>query len=90
MPGFSYEWDEAKRAANHVKHGLDFASVEHFDWLASIVVPDLRRDYGEPRFSAYGRLGGLACVVVFTHRGTATRIVSLRQANAKVRKRHGL
>jgi uncharacterized DUF497 family protein len=27
-----YEWDEAKRLANQRKHGVDFSSVEAFDW----------------------------------------------------------
>ena len=27
-----YEWDEQKREANLVKHGVDFTEVENFEW----------------------------------------------------------
>ena len=90
MVGYRYEWDEAKREANLAKHQVDFAALESFDWLGSIVVPDRRRDYGEVRLRAYGRLSGDACVVVFTRRGTVIRIISLRRANARERRRYGL
>lgn len=89
MAGFGYEWDEAKRAANLGKHGLDFAAIELFDWAAATVLPDTRVDYGEARFRAYGMLEGRPFVVVFTRRGAAIRLISLRCANARERKRHG-
>lgn len=90
MAGYRYEWDEAKREANLAKHRVDFAAIENFDWLGSIVVPDGRRDYGEVRLRAYGRLSGVPSVIVFTQRGAVIRIISLRRANARERKRHGL
>ena len=90
MADFSYEWDEAKRAANHAKHGLDFPAVELFDWGGAIVVPDLRRYYGEARYRAFGTLVGLPCMVAFTRRGMVSRVISLRRANARERKRYGL
>lgn len=27
-----YEWNEGKREANRIKHGVDFAAAEQFDW----------------------------------------------------------
>ena len=28
----NYQWREIKRAQNKIKHGLDFAVVQAFDW----------------------------------------------------------
>jgi len=84
-----FEWDETKRASNLAKHGLDFADVEDFDWARAAIVPDRRRDYGEPRFRAFGMLAGTVCSVVFVRRGSMMRIISLRRANARERRRHG-
>ena len=47
-----WDWDEDKRQANLVKHGVDFAQLTGFDVGAAIIKPDDRRDYGEPRFEA--------------------------------------
>jgi uncharacterized DUF497 family protein len=40
-------WDEAKRASNLAKHGLDFAESVHFDFDAALLDIDDREDYGE-------------------------------------------
>jgi uncharacterized protein len=84
-----FEWDEAKRAANLAKHGFDFADVSRFDWGAAAIGRDLRFDYGEDRFTAYGVMDGTLMVIVFTRRALATRIVSLRRANRKERRIYG-
>ena len=78
-----YEWDEAKRAANLRKHGVDFESVAEFDWSAALVLPDTRRDYGEPRWIALGPLGHRVFCLVFTKRGERIRVISLRKANRR-------
>jgi len=76
-----YDWDEAKRAANLAKHGVDFALAEDFAWNGALIVPDTRRDYGEPRFLAIGPIGAGLHVLVFTPRGETVRIIGLRKAN---------
>lgn len=76
-----YEWDEAKCAANLAKHGVDFARAEDFAWHAALIIPDARRDYGEPRFIAIGFINDRLHVLVFTPRGEAIRIIGLRKAN---------
>ncbi len=53
-----YDWDERKRRLNLLKHGVDFAEVEGFEWGTAAVRPDLRRDYGENRFIAFGTIAG--------------------------------
>ena len=78
-----YEWDEAKRQQNLVKHGLDFvhavAVLEHPDLL---LIADNRRDYGETRLIGFGPLTGRIHVVVHVARtASCIRIVSFRKAN---------
>ena len=84
-----FEWDEAKRAANLAKHGLDFADASQFDWLSAVMSPDLRFAYGEERFIALGTLAGEVVAIAFTLRGDIRRIVSFRPASRKERGRYG-
>jgi uncharacterized DUF497 family protein len=76
-------FDQAKRALTLEKRGLDFA-------LAGLVFGDRhmtriddRRDYGEPRFISIGRLASDVVVLVWTPRGGARRIISMRKANGR-------
>jgi uncharacterized DUF497 family protein len=78
-----FEWDEAKRQSNLARHGFDFANVARFDWGAAEIGRDLRFDYGEERFTAYGIMDGRLMVIVFTRRAAATRVISFRRANRK-------
>jgi uncharacterized protein len=43
------EWDERKRRANVVKHGIDFVDAARVFEGAVLEAEDLRRDYGERR-----------------------------------------
>jgi uncharacterized DUF497 family protein len=81
-----FEWDEAKNAANLAKHGVAFEdAVAIFGGFVTLT-PDLRQDYGEPRFIATGLLdGATVLVVVHTPRGDAIRIISARFANRRER-----
>lgn len=75
------EWDERKRRANLAKHGIDFAELEPLFRGPISDKVDGRREYGEPRYIAIGRLAGLFVSVVYTWRGTKRRIISTRRAN---------
>jgi uncharacterized DUF497 family protein len=44
-------------------------------------LPDDRKDYGELRFISAGMLGDRLVVIVWTPRGAARRIISMRQAH---------
>ena len=79
-----YEWDEGKRRANLDKHGVDFAAIETFDWETALVGRSDR--HGEIRFVAIGYIEDRLHQVVFTERGEATRIISLRRASLKERR----
>ncbi|MCL4460130.1 MAG: BrnT family toxin [Nitrospirae bacterium] len=80
-----YEWDETKRQANLEKHGADFLLVKTFDWETAIDVIDDRKDYGESRRVAIGRIDFRLYVLVYTRRLHVCRIISLRKANIRER-----
>ena len=78
-----YDWDENKRQANLAKHGVDFTTMVGFDWATAEKQVDDRRDYGELRMAATGRIGQRLYFVVFAERDPIVRIISLRKANKR-------
>jgi uncharacterized DUF497 family protein len=82
------EWDERKRQWTWEERDLDFADVVRFDAESLRIYRDLRRDYGEPRFIAYGYLDGVLCTYCWTRRDVRIRIISLRKANERERERY--
>ena len=81
-----YEWDEAKNQANRRKHGLAFDDAPLVFGGRTVTFADDRASDGEPRLITLGALLGRTVVVVHTSRGGATRIISMRKANARERK----
>ena len=83
------EFDQTKDAANIVKHSvsLRFAAKVLAD-TDCLVVLDTRFDYAEERLIAYGRAEQRVWVCVFTRRGEAYRIISLRKANERETQRY--
>ncbi len=47
-----FEWDEAKRQANILKHGIDFVDAVEVFRGDFVEEEDRRRDYGERRYRA--------------------------------------
>ena len=82
-----YEWDETKRASTLALRGIDFADMARFDWDTAAIILDDREDYDEPRFRATGLIDGRLHMAVLTPRGSALRIISLRKANERERRR---
>jgi len=78
-----FEWDEAKRLGNLKKHGVDFADVGEFDWIGAQYWDDRNADYGEERCKAAAQYRGRIHVVLYTMRGTTTRIISFRLADKR-------
>ena len=75
-----FEWDEAKRDANLVKHGVDFVdALEVFADPRRIERIDKRRGYREERRQVVGRVGEQVLFVVYTRRGEARRVISARR-----------
>ncbi len=81
-------FDPGKSQSTLERRGFGFDIVEGFDWLTALYGVDGRRDYGEVREFAIGLVDDLAFVVVFTRRGDALHIISVRRASRKERARH--
>jgi uncharacterized DUF497 family protein len=85
-----FEWDEAKDAANRAKHGLGLGEAARMDWARTVPAVDARADYGEARLIAYAPIDGRLHVCVYTLRGRKRRIISLRKANKREERAHGI
>jgi len=82
-----FEWDESKREANLVKHGVDFVdALEVFADALRIERIDRRREYREERHQVVGRVGDQVVFVVYTLRGRARRMISARRASRNERR----
>ena len=81
-----YEWDEAKQLENLEKHQIDFLSIQSFDWNSAVRYPSPRLE--EIRWMAIGFIEGRLHCVIYTDREERRRIISLRKANARERRRY--
>jgi uncharacterized DUF497 family protein len=83
------DYDEAKDAANVAKHGLSLAfGGRVLRAPGRITKVDTRRDYGETRFIAFGRVEERLYVAVWSQRGDVARIISVRKANERERREY--
>ncbi len=82
-------FDPAKRNWTLRERGLDFAQAMTVFFGATIDIPDLRRDYGEPRINSVGHLGSRMVIVCWTPRGDTRHIISMRKANDREKARYG-
>lgn len=76
-------FDPKKREITLRKRIIDFRDAEHVFMGPTINIADHRHDYGEPRIQTIGYLAGRMVMVVWTPRGKARRIISMRKCNAK-------
>jgi uncharacterized protein len=76
----NFEWDEQKRRANIIKHGIDFArAATVFDGRPYVDLQSSHTD--EPRVLRVAMLDSVLCTVVWTMRdGLAVRIISARRS----------
>ena len=77
------EFDPVKDLANLAKHGVSLAAAAEMNFDDAIVSRDDRKDYGETRWRAFGRIGNRLHVLGFTTRGNIVRPISLRAANSR-------
>jgi uncharacterized DUF497 family protein len=82
------EFDAVKNAKNLAKHGLSLEAVQEFEWDKAMLAQDTRKDYGETRIIATGYIRTRLYVMIYTERGLAKRIISLRKANDKERQNY--
>lgn len=77
------EFDTEKRDRTLAERQLDFARAAEVFTGVNVTALDARVDYGEPRFTTVGVLDGRMVVMVWTPRGEARRIISMRKANER-------
>jgi uncharacterized DUF497 family protein len=76
-----FEWDDQKAAANLQKHGVSFVAARRvFDDGFAIHNEDITAGYSEQRIIAVGMVNAVLMTVVYTERGSRTRIISARRA----------
>ncbi len=76
-------FDPAKRDKIIEDRGIDFVDAAHLFAGLTLDFEDNRKDYGETRFITMGHLQGRMMVVVWTPRGEARHIISMRKANER-------
>ena len=81
-------YDPRKSARNVAERGLSFELAEAFEWDSAVIWQDTRRDYGEERFIALGRIGQRVHSLVFTRRSETVHVISLRKANRREVRRY--
>jgi uncharacterized protein len=81
-----FEWDEAKRQANILKHGIDFVDAIRIFEGRFTENEDQRRNYGERRYRAFGVIEDEILHVVYTWRGDRRRIITARRARRNERR----
>jgi len=78
-----FEWDEEKAKANLRKHGVAFEKAHYFQFSTAVEWLDDWSGYGEERIKATGFIGNKLHVLIYTQRGNAIRVISLRMAIRK-------
>ena len=64
-----FEWDPAKEQKNIEERDLDFSTASRI-WGGPVLERiDDRRDYGETRILAFGKIDGRLTAVLYTWRG---------------------
>jgi uncharacterized DUF497 family protein len=81
-------FDPAKRDASLAERGLDFADAAIVFAGDAYTVEDQRRAYGEHRFQTAGFLAGRMVMVVWTPRGDARHVISMRKCNEREKARY--
>ncbi|MCP4423300.1 MAG: BrnT family toxin [Chloroflexi bacterium] len=81
------EYNSAKRQKTLIHRQLDFERCREVFSGPVLEMEDTRFDYGELRFITFGLLDVRMVVIVWTPRGNKRRIISMRKANEREKKR---
>lgn len=82
-------FDPAKRDKTLTERGIDVADAAEVFLGPTLDRPDDRFDCGETRIVTVGHLRGRMMVIVWTPRGDARHIISMRKANDREQARFG-
>ena len=74
-----FEWDEAKRKENLLKHGVDFADLPPLFEGLTVTVLDERFDYGEDRYVNLVAIREIVLTVAHTETDDLIRLISARK-----------
>lgn len=74
-----FEYDPAKSASNLSKHGIDFDQAQTL-WGDPWMLEAPAKTEDEPRFLSIGKIEGKHWTAIWTPRGEAVRIISVRRA----------
>jgi uncharacterized DUF497 family protein len=92
MGGFhprpQFEWDPNKSESNKAKHGIDFEQAKAL-WDSPDRLPERLDSIGEPRWALTAMLDGKLWRAVWTRRGKAIRIISVRRASRREARGYG-
>ncbi|MDD1750714.1 MAG: BrnT family toxin [Methanothrix sp.] len=77
-----FEWDVAKSNVNRVKHGIDFETAQDL-WLDESRIEIQAPHPIEDRRIIIGKLRGKLWTAIYTMRGNAIRIISVRRSREK-------
>ena len=77
------EFDPVKQAKTLAERGLDFARAPEVFAGPGVTIGDTRFAYPELRWQTVGLLDGRTVIMVWTPRGAARRIISMRYANER-------
>lgn len=80
-----FDWDPPKRDKVLAERGIDFANAVAIFAGSVHLREDTRRDYGEVRMTAIGRVGDEFYTVVHTDRGHVRWIITAWSSNRKER-----
>lgn len=74
-----FEYDPVKSSSNLSKHGIDFEKAQSL-WKDPWMIEAPANTEGEPRFLSVGVIEGRHWAAIWTPRGEAVRIISVRRA----------
>lgn len=83
-----YVFDPIKDKTTQEERGFSLALAEVLFSGPHRCLTDDRFDYGEIRNVAFGHIAGRLFACVYTDRGDERRVISLRKANKRERKRY--
>ena len=81
-------FNPSKRERTLAERGLDFAQAAAVFDGDHLTFEDDRQDYGERRLITIGRLTDRMAVLVWTPRGEARHVISMRKANDREQRRY--
>ena len=77
------DYDPHKNNRNIENRGLSFDEVTSFEFETAICWEDTRKDYGEQRYCALGKIADRLHALVYTRINEGIRVISLRKANKR-------